>query len=169
MIYNPGNMYPGYQAGGYQQQYGQVGQSYQPAGMSYGQPQMPQQTKGGIEWVDGEVGAKAYQLPVGWPANTPMPLWDTNDTIIYLKSVNQMGMPNPIQRVKYTMEEQRQTTSRAALPGGEDVTVEAQPMPDMSGYVRRDELERMKDELKEAIIAVQTDAKGAKGNGKSAV
>lgn len=167
MINNPWNMYPGHQAG-YQQQYGQVGQNYQPAGMSYGQPQA-QQPRGGIEWVDGEVGAKAYQLPAGWPANTPMPLWDTNDTIIYLKSVNQMGMPNPIQRVKYTMEEQRQTASRAALPGGESVTVEPQPMPDMSGYVRRDELERMKDELKEAILTAQTDAKGAKGNGKPAV
>lgn len=166
-IYNGG--LPATYQGQYGQQYAQPAQMYGQPMASYGQPQMPQQTKGGIEWVDGEVGAKAYQLPAGWPANTPMPLWDTNDTIIYLKSVNQMGMPNPIQRVKYTMEEQRQTASRAALPGGDGVTVETQPMPDMSGYVRRDELERMKDELKEAILTAQSDAKGAKGNGKPAV
>ena len=164
MAYNtfPAYNYAAYPANSYQQQYSQaVTQNpYMGQSNAAGQQQM------GIVWVDGEVGAKAYQLPSGWPANAPMPLWDTNDTIIYLKSINQMGMPNPIQKVRYTMEdrpEARQSAqSQAMLPSAE------QAAPDMSEYVRKDELEQMKKELKEAITAIGTD-KGAKGNGKSAV
>lgn len=168
------NAYPQYPQNSYQQQYSQAAMApqYQQPTMSYAQPQ---QQRVGIEWVDGEVGAKAFQLPVGWPANAPMPLWDTNDTVIYLKSINQMGMPNPLQKVRYTMEEQPRMSaamsSQAALPSG-DMNQQAQPMPDMSEYVRKDELNQMKEELKAAITSVGTNAtetKGAKVNGKSAV
>ncbi len=42
---------------------GQQTQSY-----SYLPPQQtPQGGPNGIIWVDGEVGAKAYQMPAGWP------------------------------------------------------------------------------------------------------
>lgn len=167
--------YPAYPANSYQQQYSQAAvPQYQQPSMTYAQPQ--QQSRLGIEWVDGEVGAKAFQLPAGWPANAPMPLWDTNDTVIYLKSINQMGMPNPLQKVRYTMEEQPRMSaamsSQAALPAG-DMSQQAQQMPDMSEYVRKDELREMKEELKAAINSVGTNAvtdpKGAKANAKPAV
>ena len=166
------NAYPAYPTNSYQQQYSQAIQpQYQQPAMSYAQPQ---QTRVGIEWVDGEVGAKAFQLPVGWPANAPMPLWDTNDTVIYLKSINQMGMPNPLQKVRYTMEETPKVSpamsSQAALPAGE-MNQQTQRMPDMSEYVRKDELEQMKDELKAAITSAgnMAETKGAKPNGKPSV
>ena len=44
------------------------------------------QTDIGWKWVDGEVGARAYQIPPGTPAGVTIPLWDTNDMVIYLKS-----------------------------------------------------------------------------------
>lgn len=162
--------YPQYPQNSYQQQYSQAYQQpYQQQSMSYAQPQQP---RVGIEWVDGEVGAKAFQLPAGWPANAPMPLWDTNDTVIYLKSINQMGMPNPLQKVRYTMEEQPRMSaamsSQAALPSGE-TSQQSQAMPDMSEYVRKDELNQMKEELKAAITSIGNDQKGAKVNGKPAV
>ena len=159
--------YPAYPTNSYQQQYSQA---YQP---QYSMPQSnasyaAQQQPVGIVWVDGEVGAKAYQLPAGWPVNAPMPLWDTNDTIIYLKSTNQMGMPNPIQKVRYTMEDAPRMapamSSQAALPAGET----AMQQPDMSEYVRKDDVERMKEELKAAMTS-STESKGAKANGKSSV
>ena len=161
------NAYQPYPTNSYQQQYSQA---YQP---QYSIPQSnasytAQQQPVGIVWVDGEIGAKAYQLPQNWPVNAPMPLWDTNDTIIYLKSTNQMGMPNPIQKVRYTMEEAPRMSpamsSQAALPAGET----AMQQPDMSDYVRKDDLERMKEELKAAMTS-SAESKGAKGNGKSAV
>jgi hypothetical protein len=62
-------------------------------------------------------------------------------------------------------------SSQAALPSG-DMNQQNQPMPDMSEYDRKDELNQMKEELKAAITSVGTNAtetKGAKVNGKSAV
>ena len=87
-----------------------------------------------------------------------------------------MGMPNPLQKVRYTMEEQPRMSaamsSQAALPAG-DMAQQTQPMPDMSEYVRKDELNQMKEELKAAINSVgvngAADTKGAKVNAKSSV
>jgi len=103
---------------------------------------------GGLIWVDGEVGAKAYQLPAGMPANQPIALWDTNDTVIYLKSVNPMGMPNPLQKAHYTLEEYK-----SATPGRSGA---AESTHDMSEYVKKEDMERMKQELTEAINSVNT-------------
>ncbi len=124
------------------------------------QPQPSQPTQTGIIWVDGEVGAKAQQLPPGWPANTPMPLWDTNDTIIYLKSTNPMGMPNPLQKLYYRMEDAPQQSGQAfrsaapALMSGETE----------GHYVTRDDLEKMKEELSKTISEAMTNKKGGRTN-----
>ena len=99
---------------------------------------MPQ-TPRGIDWVEGEVGARAFQIPAGWPANAPIALWDSTDQVIYLKSVNQMGMPNPMQKLRYTMEE-----TPAALPAGQSGAMQA---PDMSQYATKDELEKIRQEM----------------------
>ena len=47
----------------------------------------------------------------------------------------------------------------------------AQTQHDMSQYVRKDELESMKDELKEAIESMRsaTEMKAVRSNGKSAI
>ncbi len=154
--------------------YGGVGQQMYP---NYGysgamQPQNQQMSggfmKGEIEWVDGEAAAKSYQIPAGM--TKPVALWDTNDTVIYLKSVNPMGMPNPLQKIHYKMEEQvpkYMGQEQAKLTSGDTAPVQH----DMSQYVRKDELEAMKDELKEAIESMRgaTEQKAVRTNGKSAV
>lgn len=131
--------------------YGNVGQQMYPQ-YQQNYPQMQQFSQGqnvhGLIWVDGEVGAKAYQLPQGLPANQPVALWDTNDTIIYLKSVNPMGMPNPIQKAHYTLEEHRGT--------GPAKSGAAEPEQEPDVYVRKEDMERMKQELLDAISAVNT-------------
>ena len=119
--------------------YGGIGQQMYP---QYQQSAaQPGQTAHGLIWVDGEVGAKAYQLPAGLPANQPIALWDTNDTVIYLKSINPMGMPNPLQKAHYTLEEHK---SANPMQSG-------MPSPDMNEYVRKDDMERMNQELMETI------------------
>lgn len=144
----------------YAQPYGQA----QP--MQYGQVNsytQQQQSQTGIIWVDGEVGAKAFQLPSGWPSNTPLPLWDTNDTVIYLKSTNPMGMPNPLQKIHYTMDEMQKTpmmqqsSGQAALPAPE------QGNQEMTGYVTKDDFEKMKQEIRETLA----DAIGNTQNGQA--
>lgn len=121
--------------------YSGVGQQmypqYQQSGMQ--QTAQTQQSNSGLIWVDGEVGAKAFQMPSGWPANQPIALWDTNDTVIYLKSINPMGMPNPLQIAHYTLEEKKSVGRSGDMRN------------DMSEYVRKEDLERMKQDLLDAL------------------
>lgn len=175
MAYNPamyqtyGNMYGGgYGSGQYQggQAPAQYNGQYPAQGQqSYGTAQaLPM----GIIWVDGEVGAKAHQMPAGWPVNTPLPLWDTNDTIIYLKSTNQMGMPNPLQRIHYRMEEQTpkrmgQSGTAGYLSGvengGGDLSEYVRKEEFRTDeFVRKDDLERIKAELMESINSISASA-----------
>ena len=141
--------------------------TYQPSwnysGMSqqvypqYQQNMPAQQTQNshGLIWVDGEVGAKAYQLPPNWPANQPIALWDTNDTVIYLKSINPMGMPNPLQKACYKLE---------GMNSGEKVSGHAEP--DMSEYVRKEDLDKMKHELMETIDGLSISGRKAAQKGE---
>lgn len=119
----------------------QMYQPYQAQAMGQ-QAQAPAQHGGGLIWVDGEVGAKAYQMPQGWPANQPIALWDTNDTVIYLKSTNPMGMPNPLQKAHYKLEEYKTASGMSGVGQNE---------PDMSQYVKKEDLERMKQDLMDTI------------------
>ena len=167
MAYNPTIYQP------YGQMYGNYGQGYsqiqQPQYAPQTQPQTQAQT--GMIWVDGEVGAKAYQLPAGWPMNTPLPLWDTNDTIIYLKSTNQMGIPNPIQKIHYKMDEQQKPIGQSggmqqSLTSGTE-SAEYMRRDEADGFVRKEDLERMKTELMESIHGISAQS-GAKRTAKEA-
>ena len=146
MAYNPALYYP--QTNSYTPQY-PIGQT-QPI-QSFTTP-----VKGVIEWVDGEVGARAMQIPQGM--TMPVALWDTNEPVIYVRSINQMGMPNPIKKIRYTVEEDvpKQSADMARLTSGED-------KHDMSEYVRKDELATMKDELLKSIREIGTTGRHMKG------
>lgn len=57
---------------------------------SYQQNQNAQQQVNGICWVQGEEAAKGYILPNG----VTMPLWDSENQTIYIKSVDAQGKPS---------------------------------------------------------------------------
>lgn len=121
-------------------------------------PAQQQQSGIGLKWVDGEVGAKAWQMPSGWPANTPIALWDTNDTVIYLKSINPMGMPNPLQKAHYKLENYQQVSP---MKSGD-----AEPSTDMSEYVKKSDLEKMKQDLMDTIGSMGTSGTGVRKSAK---
>ena len=128
--------------------YGGIGQQMYPQyqqSMAQQAPQMTQAQHNGMIWTDGEVGAKAFQRPDWLPANQPVPLWDTNDTIIYLKSWNPMGMPNPLQKVRYELEGMKTGEKTTGYSG------DTEPKHDMTQYVRKEDLERMKQDLIDTI------------------
>lgn len=54
------------------------------------QPQQPQQAQQGINWVQGEAGAKAYLVAPGCTVQ----LWDSEEQVIYLKSADASGLPS---------------------------------------------------------------------------
>lgn len=120
---------------------------YQPAPINY-QPQSPyqpqpqpvqQQQNPGMIWVQGEAGAKAFPLAPGVaPLNSPMPLWDSEQQTVYLKSVDASGIPS-MKILDYTVREQ-------GTPHKNNLT-EEQPKLDLSGFVTYDEFNNRLDEI----------------------
>ena len=121
--------YPNYSYQGYQPYYtqpvpDQLAQLRQQQMQPQMQMQAPQpQADGGIIWVQGEAGAKAYLVA---PGNT-VQLWDSENTVIYLKSADMSGMPS-MRILDYTER------------GGAQPK-QAAPQIDLTQFITRDELE----------------------------
>lgn len=102
-----------------------IQQSYTPAPMS-----------SNVIPVDGEVGAKAYMVPSG--STGPIALWDTNDNVIYMRTFNAAGMPNPLKKLRYVEEE-----PAPVLPAQSG---SASPI-DTSQFVTKSDLEALRQEI----------------------
>lgn len=106
--------------------------------------------------VDGEVGAKAFSAPAG--STGPIALWDTNDNVIYLRTFNAAGMPNPLRKLRYTEEEPMQN-----LPNGQSGAMQ----PDMSMYATKDDFESLRQEIRQmrnVTMPQQTNQNGSRNN-----
>ena len=127
---------------------------YNPYGQ---QQQIPQQAftpraqpTQGMIWVDGEMEAKGKPFPVGV---MQFAMWDINEPVIYIKSLNPMGIPNPLRKIHYRMEEMQNTSQSgtANLMSGEE------EKKDTTQYVKSDELQSMKEEIMQAIRDIKTE------------
>lgn len=119
--------YPGFPAT-YQPMY--FPQQYQPQ-----MPQQPaQQNGGGIIWVSGEAGAKAYLVA----PNTTVQLWDSEAQCIYLKSADASGMPS-MKILDYTI--RSQTAANGPVSGS------ASRMVDSSAYATKADLEALAGQI----------------------
>ncbi len=140
--YNPYNFYPVQYAN-------QMGYSTMPLQQpTVPQPQVQPQLKA-MEWVEGEVGAKAFQMPQGWPANQPIVLWDSTDTVIWLKSWGPMGIPNPMQKLKYVMPEQQSQSYLMSGASDMNQNVSGSGQQDMSNYATKDDIAQLRDEVRQ--------------------
>lgn len=128
-FYNPYLQQPGLPIsyGGSAYQMPQVQQSYAPA-------QPPMQSN--IIGVDGEIGAKAFNIPNG--STGPIALWDTNDNVIYMRTFNAAGMPLPLKKLRYTEEE-----PVPMLPAQSGAAV------DTSQFVTKSDLEQLRNEIRQ--------------------
>lgn len=72
---------------------------YNPYQMQYQQPmQAVQPAQNGIQWVQGETGAKAYNVGAG----QSVLLMDSESNVFYIKSTDNSGMPLPLRIFDYT-------------------------------------------------------------------
>lgn len=78
-------------------------------------------------WVQGEEGAKAYMVAPG----SSVMLMDSENTVFYLKSSDQSGMPLPLRIFDYT----ERTSNQPKQPPA--------PQFDPSQFITRDELENI--------------------------
>lgn len=93
--------YGNYQNGYQMPIYGQVYPQMQAQPLQ----QQPQQPQNGIQWVQGEAGAKSYLVAAG---NTVM-LMDSETQRFYIKSTDANGMPHPLQVYEYRRVNEAQT------------------------------------------------------------
>ena len=108
-------------------------QQYQP----YTQYQIPQQTnqqtQNGINWVQGEAGAKSFVVANGqsvW-------LMDSENPVFYLKSTDPSGIPLPLRIFDFT----ERTTQN--VPAPENNVLE--------NYVTRQELQEFEERISQLI------------------
>ena len=104
--------------------------------------------------VDGEMAARAWQMPPNLPPNTIIPLYDLDGQHVYFKSIDAYGRINPLRKGKIVFEDESVT-----LPPAQQTSGSSQPeMPDMSKYVTKDDLNSFKQELRNMI---QTNQNGS--------
>ncbi len=120
----------------------------------YGNQQMPpqgsqmasnaQQSSGsGIIWVLGENAAKAYPVASG----QSVLLMDSEDSVMYIKSTDQSGMPQPLRVFEYKEKTGHQNASAIASKPSED-------------YVSRKEFEAFRDDVRREIQCIKTEEEG---------
>lgn len=122
----------------------QLSGQYQPQPIQTVQPMPQQPTSSGINWVQGEEGAKAYLTVPG----VPVLLMDSENNTFYIKSSDQSGMPLPLRIFDYT---ERTTASKP--------TVQQQTGVD---FVTREEFNALEDKLNALLAKEQKPAKAAK-------
>lgn len=125
-------------------------QQYQPQM----QQQPAQQNGGGIIWVSGEAGAKAYLVA----PNTTVQLWDSEAQCIYLKSADASGMPS-MKILDYTI--------RSQTPVNAQITAPTQQAGNLSDYASKNDLQAIQTRLND--IQKQIDGLTAKKPTKKAV
>ena len=123
-------IYPNYYSG-----YQPVNQQYQPQYTQYQMPQaVPQQQNGnGINWVQGEAGAKSFIVANGqsvW-------LMDSENPVFYLKSTDPSGIPLPLRIFDFS-----ERTSQN-IPVAENNVLE--------NYVTRQELQEFENKISQII------------------
>lgn len=91
-----------------------------------------------IVWVQGEAGAKSFLVA----PNKTIPLWDSENQTIYLKSADASGMPS-IKILDYTIRERE--TPQKPLGGTESR---------IGDYATKDDLEALKKEIKGEISEI---------------
>lgn len=123
--------------------------NYNPYQVGYQQVQNAQQAQtGGLQWVQGEAGAKAFPVSAG----QSVLLMDSENDVFYIKSTDNSGMPLPLRTFDYK-ERTAQSTSKTAQNAPQAVI-------DTSLFVTRNELEERLAELVAKSRGIPNETKG---------
>lgn len=98
-----------------------------PYGQNYNVSQPQVQQSNGINWVQGEAGAKSYNIAAG----QSVLLMDSESNVFYIKSSDISGMPLPLRIFDYTERKQKQESPQQN-----------------NDYITRKEFEKRLSELK---------------------
>lgn len=103
--------------------------------------------------VDGEMAARAWQMPPNLAPNTIIPLWDLDGQHVYFKSTDAYGRVNPLRKGRVIFDEEPQN-----LPENQGVNgnsgMSAQNMD--SRYVTKEDFEGLRHEIQDMLRNQQT-------------
>lgn len=121
--------------------------------------QMQNNNNNGIIWVQGEAGAKSYQVSAG----QSVMLMDSETSSFYIKSTDSSGMPLPLRIFDYV---ERSAITNQTVP----VKEEQKKVPD-ADYITREEFERRLSELTAVYEKANTRETGKAdgGNGEQSI
>ena len=104
--------------------------------------------------VDGEIAARAWQMPTNLAPNTIIPLYDLDGQHVYFKSVDAYGRINPLRKARIVFEEEQQNLPQGGQSGQSGVSeTQSIELPDMTKYVTKDDFESLKQDLRSMIAA----------------
>lgn len=96
-------------------------------------PQQTQQTTSDINWVQGEADAKSRPVAAGHSVI----LMDTEESVMYIKTVDASGMPQPLRIFDYKERQPQTKTAEVARPQGPDNSVTREEFNALSEKVDR--------------------------------
>lgn len=101
--------------------------------------------------VDGEMAARAWQVPNNLPPKTLIPLWDYDGQHVYFKSTDEYGRMNPMRKARVIFEDDSQNLTQGE--SGQASGNQSIELPDMTKYVTKDDLESFKQDLRSMFTA----------------
>ena len=126
----------------YQQMYPQYSYIPQQTITPVVQPQpiqtQPVTNDSGVIWVQGEAGAKSWVVP---PGKSVM-LMDSENSVFYIKTTDNSGVPLPLRIFDYTERTAQNTTSAEAVRAQNTQYVTKDELQEiLAGFVTRKEIE----------------------------
>lgn len=122
----------------YQQMYPQYSYAPQQTITPVVQPQPVQTNDSGVIWVQGEAGAKSWVVP---PGKSVM-LMDSENSVFYIKTADNSGVPLPLRIFDYTERTAQNTTSAEAAQTVNSQYVTKDELKEiLAGFVTRKEIE----------------------------
>lgn len=123
-------------------------QSFAPAPMQPVMSMAPQPMMGRNAYmiqVDGEMAAKAWQVPPDMKPGDVIPLWDADGVHVYFKSLDGYGRLNPTRKARIVFEDEA-----PALPEG---TSGASQPAEQPNYVSKSDFDSFRNEIRQMMNA----------------
>lgn len=98
--------------------------------------------------VDGEVAARAWQMPANLAPNTIIPLWDIDGQHVYFKSTDAYGRINPIRKGRVIFDDNVSALPNMQ-PNGESMAPEGNSSS--VNYVTKEDFEGLRHELQDMV------------------
>lgn len=108
--------------------------------------------------VDGEMAARAWQMPNNVAPGTVIPIWDVDGVHVYFKSVDAYGRLNPTRKARVVFEEERMP-----LPEGQSGSSQSAQTVDAGSYATRADFESLRND----IASIRQMLSGNRQNGRN--